>query len=164
MNSRPRPLTRSELEEYARDFVAKVVAELQEHGELLTVTYLLTNDDYLLVPTFYRTALEKHVSTAAIEALIARLSPRAVFYITRGWVSDGEAAVGLEAFGEGHDLVAYSPGDALPPNGRDAFCVLARTALHALVAVTPYRIEGHPEGLIVRCGQTTMRSVSAPLS
>ncbi|MBY0274494.1 hypothetical protein K2Z84_04065 [Candidatus Binatia bacterium] len=76
------------MEEYARDFVAKVVAELREHGELLTVTYLLVGDDYVLVPAFYRTSLEKLVATVAIDALMARLGPRAVFYVTRGWVSD----------------------------------------------------------------------------
>lgn len=153
MKRRRRSLTRSELEECVRDFVTKVVAELREHGELLTVTYLLMGNDFVLVPTFYRTSMEKQVATAAIDALIGHLNPRAVFYVARGWVSDDEAAgcaLGTAEFGAGNDLVAYNPGDPAPTGSRNAFCVLARTASQILIAVTPYRIEERPEGRNVR--------------
>jgi hypothetical protein len=151
---RKRSLSSSELEEYTKDFVAKVVAELQEHGELLTVTYLLLGDDFVLVPTFYRTSLEKQVATVAIDALIARLGPRAVFYVTRGWVIADKpvvAAVELQGFGDCPELVAYGPDDPLPAERRDAFCVLARTESHELVAVTPYTIDPRPDGRTVAC-------------
>lgn len=72
---RKRPLTTSELDQYAKDFVAKVVTELSEYGELLTVTYLLVDDDFVLVPAVYRTSLEKDIATAAIDALTTRLQP-----------------------------------------------------------------------------------------
>lgn len=159
MKSRPRSLTRSELEKYAADFVAKVVAELREHGELLTVTYLLMDDDFVIVPAFYGTALEKQVVTAAIDGLVARLVPRAVFYVTRGWVSDNRAPE-LGTFGNGPELASYGPDDTLPAERCDAFCVLAKTTTDAMVAVTPYRVESLPDGHAVTCGKTIVKLVS----
>lgn len=116
-------------------------------------------DDFVLVPTFYRTSLEKQVATVAIDALIARLDPRAVFYVTRGWVTADKpvvAAVELQGSGDCPELVAYGPDDPLPAERRDAFCVLARTESHELVAATPYEIDSRPDANTVTCGETVV--------
>jgi hypothetical protein len=110
------------------------------------VAYLLVDDNFVLVPASYRTSLEKEVATAAIEALNMCLKPRAVFCVTRGLVTDHRAAVELEALDSSGDLVPHGPGDTLPTERCDAFCILARTERHALVAVTPYRVEPRPDG------------------
>ncbi|MBY0279120.1 hypothetical protein K2Z84_27620 [Candidatus Binatia bacterium] len=121
------------------------------------------DDDFVLVPAFYRTSLEKEIATVAIDALVARLNPRAVFYVTRGWVGDDKpvvAAVELQGAGDCPELVDYGPDDPLPAERRDAFCVLARTERHELVAVTPYKVEPRPDGHAVTCGETALRLVA----
>lgn len=164
MKSRVRPLARSELEEYARDIVVKVVAELREHGELLTVTYVLTDDDLVLLPTFYRTPLEKDVCVLSLRLVEKRLRSRATFYVARAWVSeaeDGEGS-GRSPASNGCDLkvVTYGPGERPPVGSRQAFCVLATSSVASVALVTPYRTDSSSGRLRLEVGRTFVTDVT----
>lgn len=160
-----RPLTRSELEEYARDFVAKVVVELREHGELLTLAYLLVHDDLVLVPTFYRTPVEKDVCVVALRRLEERLRPRAAFYVARAWVTEcdiEEARDKRTSLPDRPDLdvVAYEPGERPPAESKQAFCVLAKSSLASVALVTPYRTDGSCGWVRLEVGKTVLTDVT----
>ena len=159
------PLSRSELEEYGRGFVVQVLDELSVHGELLTLAYLLVGDDFVVVPTLYRTPVENDVCVVALLRLEERFQARAGFYVARAWVSEGDvelARANRRSLPDRPDLdvVTYEPGERSPPKSAQAFCVLAKSQLATVALVTPYRTNSSCGRIRLEVGQTVLTDVT----